>query len=143
MLELGQWLFRCDQTGPGCSRYGGLGSFFRRVIGVGEHRIYFPECGWVYLDAASSCVGRSCTVGGDFMMCCCGHDEAEHLGGPDLDSAALESLRVMRPAGDGGMCRARVGAGGGLVWARCECFNFCDCYTVTADDGQIRAGDLL
>jgi hypothetical protein len=78
------------------------------------------------------------------MMCCCGHDEAEHLGGPDLDSAALESLRVMRPAGDGGMCRARVGAGGGLVWARCECFNFCDCYTVTSDmdDDEVPPSEL-
>lgn len=72
------------------------------------------------------------------MKCCCGHDEAMHLGGPDLSVAELKALHVAHPGGDGGMCRAHVAGG------RCDCFNFCDCYMVTADDdGPIRAGDLL
>jgi hypothetical protein len=61
------------------------------------------------------------------MNCCCGHDENVHLGGPDLTQDQLNALYATHPGGDGGMCRARVGSG------RCDCFNFCDCWTVTAD----------
>jgi hypothetical protein len=81
------------------------------------------------------------------MKCCCGHDKAVHLGGIDLDQAGLDALRVQRPSGDGGMCRAAVGppmCTNDKAALRCDCFNFCDCYTVTSDDdGPIRAGDLL
>jgi hypothetical protein len=55
--------------------------------------------------------------------CCCGHEYAMHIGGPEL---TLEDLLRLRNQPDGGMCRADVNG------KRCECFNFCDCYEVTA-----------
>ncbi len=60
------------------------------------------------------------------MKCCCGHESSVHLGGVDLPAESLKAYALAHPGGDGGMCRAQVGAG------RCECFNFCDCYKVTA-----------
>ena len=77
-------------------------------------------------------------------MCCCGHDEALHLGGPDLDAAQLEEWRLAHLGGDGGMCRFAIG--GPSMHGRCDCFNFCDCLTVkydlVDDDEPIHPGEL-
>jgi hypothetical protein len=55
------------------------------------------------------------------MKCCCGHDYVVHIGGPDMTEAEISDALP-----DGGMCRAKVNDG------RCDCFNFCTCYEVTA-----------
>lgn len=56
------------------------------------------------------------------MNCCCGHEFAVHIGGPDLTVSDLK-----RRTADGGMCRAAVNG------KRCDCFNFCDCNLVAAE----------
>jgi len=62
--------------------------------------------------------------------CCCGHGPEMHLGGPDLTAESLYAARLAHPGGDGGMCRAAVGAfeHGRSTTGRCHCFNFCNCH---------------
>ena len=69
------------------------------------------------------------------MKCCCGHDEAMHLGGADLSESELYELRAQKPDGDGGMCRAHVPyfKHGRSTGGRCDCFNFCDCHELVAE----------